>query len=52
MVYLPRISLKTGMNPSLVRSFPADGNYTGTQKLLLAKTRIFGSKIGYIFLIM
>lgn len=46
MVYVPRISLKTGMNPSLLRSFPSDGNYTGTQKLLLTRTRIFGLKIG------
>jgi hypothetical protein len=48
MVFIPRISLKTGINPSLLRSFPTDGNYSGTQKLLLAKTRIFGSKIGYL----
>ena len=46
MVFIPRISFKTGINPSLVRSFPTDGNYTGTQKLLLTKTRIFGNKIG------
>ncbi len=45
MVYVPRISLKTGINPSVVRSFPTDGNYTGTQKLMLIRTRIFGSKI-------
>lgn len=48
MPYIPRISFKTGLNPSLVRSFPPDGNYTGTQKLLLTNTRIFGSKIGYV----
>ena len=46
MVYVPRISLKTGINPSLLRSFPIDGNYTGTQKLMLVRTRIFGTKIG------
>lgn len=46
MVYFPRVSFKTGINPSLVRSFPVDGNYTGTQKLMLVKTRIFGNKIG------
>jgi len=48
MVFIPRITFKTGVNPSLVRSFPVDGNYTGTQKLMLTASRIFGSKIGYI----
>ena len=48
MVYVPRISLKTGINPSLFRSFPTDGNFTGTQKLMLTQTRIFGTKIGYM----
>lgn len=46
MVYIPRISLKTGTNPSLLRSFPIDNNFTGTQKLMLSRTRIFGTKIG------
>ena len=46
MVFLPRISFKTGIMPSLLRTFPADGNYTGTQKLMLASSRIFGTKIG------
>jgi hypothetical protein len=46
MVYFPRISFKTGVNPSILRSFPADGNYTGTQKLMLTRTRIFGNHIG------
>ena len=46
MVYYPRISFKTGILPSLVKSFPADGNYTGTQKLMLSSSRIFGTKIG------
>jgi hypothetical protein len=46
MVYFPRISFKTGINPSILRSFPTDGNFTGTQKLMLTRTRIFGNKIG------
>ena len=48
MVFRPRISFKTGINPSILSSFPLNGNYTGTQKLLLARTRIFGTKIGYL----
>lgn len=48
MPYIPRISFKTGINPSMVRNFPVDGNYTGTQKLMLTATRIFGTKIGYL----
>jgi hypothetical protein len=47
MVYIPRINFKTGVLPSLVRTFPTDGNYTGTQKLMLTASRIFGNKIGY-----
>jgi len=47
MVYIPRIPFKTGINPSLLRTFPANGQYTGTQKLMLTATRIFGTKIGY-----
>lgn len=47
MVYIPRINFKTGVLPSLVRNFPTDGNYTGTQKLMLTASRIFGNKIGY-----
>jgi hypothetical protein len=47
MVYYPRITFKTGILPSLVRSFPTNGLYGGTQKLLLTSTRIFGTKIGY-----
>jgi hypothetical protein len=31
----------------MVRNFPVDGNYTGTQKLMLTASRIFGTKIGY-----
>jgi hypothetical protein len=46
MVYFPRISFKTGINPSILRSFPVDGKYTGTQKLMLTRTRIFGNQIG------
>lgn len=46
MVYKPRISWKTGINPSLLATFPKDGKYTGTQKLMLVRTRIFGDKIG------
>jgi hypothetical protein len=46
MVFVPRISLKTGINPSILRSFPVDGSYNGTQKLMLVRTRIFGTKIG------
>jgi hypothetical protein len=45
MVYIPRISFKSGINPSLIAKFPTDGKYTGTQKLLLTRTRIFGDKI-------
>jgi hypothetical protein len=52
MVYIPRVNFKTGIFPSLVRSFAADGNYTGTQKLMLTSSRIFGNKIGYISLFM
>ena len=47
MPYFPRISFKTGILPSLVRSFPTDGQYAGTQRLMLTATRIFGTKIGY-----
>jgi hypothetical protein len=47
MVYIPRVTFKTGVFPSLVRTFATDGNYTGTQKLLLSSSRIFGTKIGY-----
>ena len=47
MVYIPRISFKTGVNPSLVRTFPTNGQYTGTQRLMLTSSRIFGTKIGY-----
>jgi hypothetical protein len=49
MVFIRRISFKTGINPSLLSSFPMDGKYTGTQKLLLVQSRIFGTKIGYEF---
>jgi hypothetical protein len=48
MVYIPRITFKTGINPSIISTFPTDGKYTGTQKLLLTRTRIFGDKIRYI----
>lgn len=47
MVYRKLLSFKTGRNPSLLNSFPYDGKYTGTQKLLLIRSRIFGDKIGY-----
>lgn len=47
MVYYPRINFKTGVLPSLVRTFAPDGNYTGTQKLMLTSSRIFGTKIPY-----
>jgi len=46
MVYYPRITFKTGILPSLVRSFPPNAQYAGTQRLLLTATRIFGTKIG------
>jgi len=46
MVYIPRIPYKTGINPSVLRTFPTNGQYTGTQKLMLTATRIFGTKIG------
>ena len=45
MVFIPRIVFKTGIHPSALSKFPTDGNYTGTQRLLLAQTRIFGTKI-------
>ena len=47
MVYIPRISFKSGINPSVLSKFPTDGSYTGTQKLLLTQSRIFGNKIRY-----
>merc|ERR1739838_128614 len=45
MVFIPRIVFKSGIHPSALSKFPTDGNYTGTQRLLLAQTRIFGTKI-------
>ena len=48
MSYRRLYSFKTGISPSLLDSFPTDGKYSGTQKLLLIRTRIFGDKIGYI----
>lgn len=48
MVYYPRVSFKTGIFPSAVRSFPTNGNYSATQRLMLTSTRIFGTKIGYV----
>ena len=47
MVFIPRLSFKTGINPSLIAWFPTNGQYSGTQKLLLSRTRIFGNKIRY-----
>lgn len=47
MVFIPRIPFKTGILPSVLRTFPPNGQYTGTQKLMLTSTRIFGTKIGY-----
>ena len=45
MPYFPWINFKTGINPSRLSRFPTDGKYTGTQKLLLTRTRIFGDAI-------
>lgn len=45
MVYIPRLTFKSGINPSILAKFPMNGKYTGTQKLLLTRTRIFGDKI-------
>lgn len=45
MVYIPRITFKTGINPSLISQFPVSAPYSGTQKLMLSRTRIFGDKI-------
>ena len=45
MVYIPRITFKTGINPSMISTFPVNGQYNGYQRLLLTKTRIFGTKI-------
>lgn len=47
MVYIPRVCFKTGISPSALSQFPTNGKYSGTQKLLLTKTRIFGNKIRY-----
>ena len=46
MSYRKLLKFKTGNNPSPVNMFPYDGNYTGTQKLLLIRSRLFGHKIG------
>jgi hypothetical protein len=46
MVYYPRVSFKTGVFPSLLRTFPTNGQYAGTQRLVLTSSRIFGTKIG------
>lgn len=45
MVYIPKINFKTGINPSVLSRFPTNGQYSGTQKLMLAQVRIFGTKI-------
>jgi hypothetical protein len=45
MPYFPRINYKTGINPSIVDTFDLK-NLTGTQKLLLIGSRIFGNRIG------
>ncbi len=50
MVYIPRLSFKTGINPSQLAWFPTNGQYSATQKLMLTRTRIFGDKIKYPFL--
>jgi hypothetical protein len=47
MVYIPRLNFKSGISPSLVALFPTDNKFSGTQKLLLTRTRIFGNKIRY-----
>lgn len=52
MVYIPRISFKSGISPSLLAWFPTNGKYSGTQKLLLTRTRIFGNKIRYMLKLM
>lgn len=44
MVYIPRINFKSGINPSVLAFFPTDGKFSGTHKLMLARTRIFGDK--------
>ena len=45
MVYIPRLNFKSGISPSIVALFPTNNKYSGTQKLLLTRTRIFGNKI-------
>lgn len=45
MVYIPRLNFKSGISPSLIAQFPLGNKFTGTQKLLLTRTRIFGNKI-------
>ncbi len=52
MVYIPRLTFKSGINPSRIAWFPTDGKYSGTQKLMLTRTRIFGDKIRYKYSIM
>lgn len=48
MVYIPRLTFKSGINPSILARFPTDGKYSGTQRLMLTRTRIFGDKIRFI----
>ena len=48
MVYIPRVTFKTGISPSVISQFPVTGQYSGTQKLMLTRTRIFGDKYRYI----
>lgn len=50
MVYIPRLTFKSGINPSLLATFPINGQYSGTQRLFLTRTRIFGQPITYTFL--
>ena len=50
MVYIPRLTFKSGINPSIVAWFPTNGQYSATQKLMLTRTRIFGDKIRFIFI--
>ena len=46
MVYIPRITFKTGIGASVIRTFPVDGKYNGTQRLMLTSSRIFGTNYG------
>jgi hypothetical protein len=46
MVYIRLPNFKVGINPSNATRFNTEAQYTATQKLWLARNRIWGNVIG------